>query len=214
MSRSPSASNGIRSLKVNGPVYALNRTTGKLEWVCDFLPHQNLLLEQVQDLPILLFTAQYYKSANGMDRTMVKVTGVDKRTGKLVYDKEFVPSTQFHALRIDPRAGLIEFVAPMKFPVHLLAALEGLQKVLRLEGVGIQGGFRPQRACGDDELADLPAVEILLQRFYLFCCEAHHRTRTLRTGSGFERVTPFISAPSLSSLRSSCRFSLGVRGSQ
>ena len=88
--------------------HTLRCPTGKLEWVCDFLPHQSLLLEQVQDLPILLFAAQYYKSANGFDRTMVKVTGVDKRTGKLIYDKEFVPHVQFHALRIDPRAGLIE----------------------------------------------------------------------------------------------------------
>ena len=47
---------------MNGPLYALNRRTGKLEWVCDFVPHQMLLLEQMQDLPILLFAADYSKT--------------------------------------------------------------------------------------------------------------------------------------------------------
>jgi hypothetical protein len=104
------ASFGIRSLSVNGPLYALNRGTGKLEWVCSFVPHQALLLEQVQDLPVLLFTSQYHKSSNGFDRSMVKVTGIDKQTGKLIYDREFNQHTPFHTLRIDHRAGRIDLV--------------------------------------------------------------------------------------------------------
>ncbi len=104
------ASPGIRSLSINGPLYALNRGTGKLEWVCDFVPHQMLLMEQMQDLPVLLFAAQYNKSANGFDRSLVKVTGVDKRNGKLVYDKEFAQGQLFHTLRIDHDKGLIELV--------------------------------------------------------------------------------------------------------
>jgi hypothetical protein len=109
---SPNAGFGMRSLKTNGPLYALNRTSGKLEWVCDFLPHQALLLEQVQDLPLLLFTTQYSKSGagGGYERQAVRVTAVDKRTGKLLYDKEFAPGYQFQALRTDPQAGLIELV--------------------------------------------------------------------------------------------------------
>jgi len=109
---SPNAMSGLRTLKINGPLYALNRRSGKLEWVCDFLPHQALMLEQVRDLPILLFASQYNKmAANGSpERQGVKVTGVDKRTGKLVYDKEFAPNNQFHALRADPLAGTIELI--------------------------------------------------------------------------------------------------------
>lgn len=106
----PCVSFGLRSVRLNGTMYALNRTSGKLEWVCDFLPHQTLLLEQIQDLPILLFASQYYKSANGFDRTAVRVTGVDKQSGKLMYDKEFPTNTSFHALRTDPQAGVIELV--------------------------------------------------------------------------------------------------------
>jgi outer membrane protein assembly factor BamB len=108
----PSASFGIRSLRINGPLYALSRSTGQVEWVCDFLPHQTLLLEQVRDLPLLLFAAQYYKSSpnGGYEKQAVKVTGVDKRTGKLLYDREFAPHQYFHALRTDPQTGLIELL--------------------------------------------------------------------------------------------------------
>src|SRR5665811_1917286 len=46
---------------------------------------------------------------------------------------------------------------------------------------------------------DMTVIEIASQRLHLFCCEAHHRVLTLKTGSGFERVTPAISAPPLRS---------------
>ncbi|HTK74458.1 MAG TPA: PQQ-binding-like beta-propeller repeat protein, partial [Gemmataceae bacterium] len=103
---------GLRSLKINGPVYALKRKSGAVEWVCDFVPHQWLILEQVRDLPILLFASQYNKTAtNGSaERMGVKVTGVDKRTGKLLYDREFAPHNVFHALKTDPQAGTIELI--------------------------------------------------------------------------------------------------------
>lgn len=108
----PNLSHGLRSMRVNGPVYALNRATGKLEWVCDFVPHHNVLLEQSQDLPLLLFTANYMKLApNGSyERNATKVTAVDKRTGKLIFDKEFMQQTPFQAVKADPRAGSIELV--------------------------------------------------------------------------------------------------------
>jgi outer membrane protein assembly factor BamB len=145
-----SAGYGIRSLSVNGPLYALSRATGKLEWVCDFVPHQMLLLEQVEDLPILLFTAQYSKTANGLDRSMVKVTGVDKRTGKLIYDKEFTQSTPFHALKIDPQAGLIELVR------------QDLKIALRADdGQSARAGGDPHPAAG---AVAVPARRVNLRR--------------------------------------------------
>src|SRR5450759_3088633 len=47
--------------------------------------------------------------------------------------------------------------------------------------------------------ADMTVIQIAPQRLHLFCCEAHHRVLTLKTGSGFESATPAISAPCLSS---------------
>jgi hypothetical protein len=67
-------------------------------------------LEQFADLPVLLFAAQWHKPANGGEQAKVRVTAVDKRTGKLVYDNEHPPTSQFHTLRIDPHAGLIALV--------------------------------------------------------------------------------------------------------
>jgi outer membrane protein assembly factor BamB len=118
----PNASFGLRSLKINGPVYALNRKGGAVEWVCDFVPHQWLMLEQVRDLPILLFASQYNKTATSgsAERMGVKVTGVDKRTGKLLYDRELAPHQVFHALKTDPQAGTIELIrADMKIAFRL-----------------------------------------------------------------------------------------------
>src|SRR5262245_1885877 len=51
--------------------------------------------------------------------------------------------------------------------------------------------------------ANVPAAEATPQRLHLFCCETHHRVLTLRTGSGSDKATPLISAPSLSSLNRS-----------
>lgn len=114
---------GLRSMRVNGPVYALNRGTGKLEWICDFLPYQNVLLEQSRDLPLLLFTALSMKLSpnGGYERNAVKVTAVDKRTGKLIYDKEFPSQTHFQAVKTDPVAGVIELVrSDFKISFHLV----------------------------------------------------------------------------------------------
>jgi len=80
--------------------------------VCDFLQYQTLLLEQMQDLPLLLFTSQYSKAAaNGNVQQMeVRVTAVDKRTGKLLYDNKFAQGTPFQALHANPVDGKIELV--------------------------------------------------------------------------------------------------------
>lgn len=119
---SSNAGFGLRSLKVNGPVYALNRKTGATEWVCDFVPHQWLMLEQVRDLPILLFTSHYNKigASGSPERMGVKVTGVDKRTGKLIFDREFPHHSQFQSLKTDPQAGTIELIrADLKIAFRL-----------------------------------------------------------------------------------------------
>jgi len=102
----------IRSARVNGPVYALNRRTGKLEWVCDFVPHQSLLLEQWADLPVLLFATKYNKmSANGApERQGVKVTAVAKSTGKLIFDDELPQYSDFHALNANVSIGRVELI--------------------------------------------------------------------------------------------------------
>src|SRR5450756_242633 len=62
--------------------------------------------------------------------------------------------------------------------------------------------------------ADIKVIEIAPQRLHLFCREAHHRTLTLRTGSGLERVAPATSAPPLRSRAKTWRRRRGSPGSQ
>jgi len=102
----------IRSARVNGAVYALSRRTGKLEWVCDFVPHQSLLLEQWADLPVLFFATKYNKmSPNGVpERQGVKVTAVSKATGKLIFDDEFPQYGEFHAMTANVANGRVELI--------------------------------------------------------------------------------------------------------
>jgi len=109
---SSAAGPALRTARVNGPVYALFRRTGKLDWVCDFVPHQMLLLDRWADLPVLLFASQFEKTAaNGNpERQGVKVTAVDKATGKLKYDEELVRNNQFQTLTANASAGRIELV--------------------------------------------------------------------------------------------------------
>lgn len=103
---------GLRSVRTNGPVFALNRRTGKLEWICDFLAHQALLTEQWADLPVLVFASEYSRQApNGpVQEQGVRVAAVSKATGKLIFDEKFVKQGQFHALNSNAAAGRIELV--------------------------------------------------------------------------------------------------------
>jgi outer membrane protein assembly factor BamB len=112
---------GLRTLPVNGSVYAFLQTTGKLHWKAD-VPNQMLVLEQFEDLPFLLFTSRYQK-ATGMNQSSVQVINlcsVDKRTGKRLILDETLPTgtQQFHALRVDNRAGKIEFISYNLTAVH------------------------------------------------------------------------------------------------
>lgn len=103
---------GMRAVQVNGAIYALWRRSGKQDWATDVLPHQMLLVEQFADLPVLLMTAQYQKmnAANAAERQGVRVTCVDKSTGKRTLDKDFSPHALFHAMIPKPAEGKIELV--------------------------------------------------------------------------------------------------------
>src|SRR5262249_12733525 len=102
------------SLAVNGPVYAFDRTNGKTRWV-NTVSNQQLLLEQFNDSPLLLFTVKYAKLENMRVWRQVQVVEcIDKHTGKFVWPapgkKEMAHNNQspFHALRCDAKNGLVE----------------------------------------------------------------------------------------------------------
>jgi outer membrane protein assembly factor BamB len=113
---------GYRMAPVNGEVYAFDRRTEKYKWRAH-IPNQMLILNEVGDLPVLLFTSRYTTNNGGRFTQDVAVRVLAKQNGKLVYDEKLDPnSQQFHALNVDPEAGVIELVA-----WNLKVRLEGVK---------------------------------------------------------------------------------------
>ena len=55
----PGVTNGIRSIPVNGKVYAYHRSNGKLNWhTIEDLRNQMLLINQFRDMSVLLFAVR------------------------------------------------------------------------------------------------------------------------------------------------------------
>lgn len=103
---------GLRSIPVNGEVYAFNRATGKLQWQNE-VKNQHLILSLFDELPVVLFTARYqYQNPPPIRQWVMKhtATAIAKRSGKRWYDAENLPQGMFfHTLSMDHRTGKIEF---------------------------------------------------------------------------------------------------------
>jgi len=110
--------NGIRSVPVNGNVHAFDRRTGKHLWQpLKEISHQMLIADQCRDLPVLLFTARsnrmFRQGFNQGMMNMSNVVSVEKRTGKILIDKEYSnDGFMFFALNINPRNGTVELIRP------------------------------------------------------------------------------------------------------
>ena len=102
----------MRSIPVNGLVCAFRRDDGKLHWHAE-VHNQQLVLEQFQDLPIVLFTARYNKliGAGRGAMQVAAVKSIDKSSGKLVCYEELPNGQQFHTLQVDAAKGTIDFVS-------------------------------------------------------------------------------------------------------
>jgi outer membrane protein assembly factor BamB/tetratricopeptide (TPR) repeat protein len=110
----PAVGFGLRSVQVNGAVYAFDRETGDLRWWSE-VPDQMLVLNQFGDLPVVLFAAQHNKlvnnGANRFPMRVMVVQSIVKRSGKLCFSHEYAnDGNQFYALNTDLRAGTVELV--------------------------------------------------------------------------------------------------------
>jgi len=123
---SPNFRTGLDSVHVHGMVYAFDRIGGAPRWV-NWLPVQELLLEQFEELPILLCSAvstRPHPRDSGNNVVVVATRSFDKRTGKLLYNKEVVAPNGssldlFHTLRIDPRSGAIDLLCATRTLRHI-----------------------------------------------------------------------------------------------
>ena len=99
----------VRSQKVNGPIYAFDRGSGKRLWVyADVLENQWLVLEQFADLPVLIASAPMYPNQNGNGQPVHAVAVIEKERGRLVFDKPVLyTGNLFQNLTVDQKNGTI-----------------------------------------------------------------------------------------------------------
>ena len=103
---------GMRTVPVNGWVYAFDRATGEACW-WDKVVKQELLLEQFADLPILLFATGLNRQEAGQQVQSVSVQSIDKHTGKRLSSFTWPNlNTSFYALQVDPRGKTIDLISP------------------------------------------------------------------------------------------------------
>jgi outer membrane protein assembly factor BamB len=106
---------GMRSVPVNGGLYAYDRAAGTFQWRMK-VPNQMIVLDHFRELPMVLFTSRYMTMRNpggrGNFTQVASVMSLDKRTGKGLYENKELHNTQFHSLRTDARAGRIDFSSP------------------------------------------------------------------------------------------------------
>jgi outer membrane protein assembly factor BamB/tetratricopeptide (TPR) repeat protein len=109
---------GMPVVKLNGSLYTFDRTTGAVRWT-SATPAQYLLLEEFEELPILLCAMRLQKLSAGQVIQIKALRSIDKRTGKLLYNREFVPEVElFQELRTDPEAGTIDLIGPTMLLRH------------------------------------------------------------------------------------------------
>jgi outer membrane protein assembly factor BamB len=100
---------GLRSVPVNGWLYAFDRATGQLQWK-NAVEQQMLVLEHFAELPFVLCTARHLQNGDFRQRQVSTTRCFDKRTGKRVYDKTVPGGTQFYALSLDFPRRKVELV--------------------------------------------------------------------------------------------------------
>jgi outer membrane protein assembly factor BamB/tetratricopeptide (TPR) repeat protein len=150
---------GLRTLPINGYLYALDRRTGKVRWNNDVGP-QMLVLEHFRDMPVIMFSSRYQKwNGAGGGRFVVQAAAfrsLDKRTGKLLRDEsDIMTNPLFHALNVNLKAGRIDLVGYNMTITHYLANSDA--KASDVKGGGQpQGGYGPGSGGGSGVIQPQP----------------------------------------------------------
>jgi outer membrane protein assembly factor BamB len=107
----PNAVGGLRCLPAHGYLYAFHRG-GSLHWFSE-VKAQELLLERLDDSPLLLFSAAVQRADPRSPGPVFTLTSIDKHNGKTVWaPKDYTPITsQFHRIEINPAAGTIDLIS-------------------------------------------------------------------------------------------------------
>jgi outer membrane protein assembly factor BamB len=128
----PNLTAGLRSLPVNGRLYAFRRGAATRFWYTEAV-NQFLLLTQFEELPVVVLTSRYQKGANNpfmrQIQQVVEAFVLVKHNGKVCYDNvpNVPPGTIFGALSMDQRTGKVE-LSGQQFKVVMTPTLGGTVK--------------------------------------------------------------------------------------
>jgi outer membrane protein assembly factor BamB len=112
---------GLPAVHVCGMLYAFGRDRGELRWFT-WLPPQMLLLDSFEELPIVLcsaVTARVNPADPGNTVAVASTRSIDKRTGKVLFNREAIAGDPFHTLHIDRRDGTIDLVSVNQIVRHM-----------------------------------------------------------------------------------------------
>jgi hypothetical protein len=101
----------LRTMNVNGPLYAFDRATGKrLWWYGDgLLENQHLVIDRFADLPVILAAAPMTQRNNNSTVQVHPVVVIEKARGRLLFDKPVIFDHQnFMNLTVDHKNGTID----------------------------------------------------------------------------------------------------------
>lgn len=102
----PTNNYALRTLRVNGPMYAFDRGSGKRLWVQDeAFENQMLILEQFADLPVILAVSNTTRGATNAYQVVV----VEKERGLLRFNKPVMyTGYYFQSLHVDLKNGTVD----------------------------------------------------------------------------------------------------------
>ncbi len=100
-------SSSLPSVRVNGLVIALDRSTGKQLWRQE-VSEQNLVLEQLNNLPILVFFARKYIRKGKIGYSLSNLLALDKQSGRKLIDTKAPANSSFRWLDVNMVARYVE----------------------------------------------------------------------------------------------------------
>jgi hypothetical protein len=109
--RVPVYNNMIRTHKVNGPLYAFDRGTGKRLWYYGegLFENQLLILEQFADLPVILAASPVSRqNPNQGFRQDCPVVVIEKARGRLLFDRAVPNNNVFQNMNVNFKNGTID----------------------------------------------------------------------------------------------------------
>ncbi|VTR94908.1 oxidoreductase : Pyrrolo-quinoline quinone OS=Pirellula staleyi (strain ATCC 27377 / DSM 6068 / ICPB 4128) GN=Psta_4175 PE=4 SV=1: PQQ_2 [Gemmata massiliana] len=96
----------VRSQRVNGPIYAFDRGTGKRLWVYEgVLDNQQIILEQFNELPVIMAAAVAMNPNGG--QYVHNVVVIEKERGRLLFNKPLGYNGNQFNLIVDSKNGTI-----------------------------------------------------------------------------------------------------------